>query len=429
MSRSWDTIKRSAQLTAILLAAVLLLQRSVLEPGDKIEQVRAFTRQIEFDYATWALDALWVKLEQIGLGAADYISEEDQPQIVLDYLDLVVRIQRAEGFLDDYYADPNLVDPEAASLLLRRDLAGLYAQREQQAPLAESIIQSQLGAVVADLGLTIGGQAIPPVLYHVTPLPLALIVSPREVIRQDADVSLHPDITVDQRAALEEQVDQSLDVSSLIVNIGGVGLYPTMVMQTSNINWLAEVVSHEWTHNILTLRPLGASYYVSPELRTMNETAANISGKEIGAAIIARFYPQFVPPPPDESAEPAPPASTTLNTETEPPPFDFRDAMHATRVTADELLAAGKIEEAEAYMEARRLVFWENGYRIRKLNQAYFAFHGAYADLPGGAAGEDPVGAAVRELRAQSPSLATFLNRMSWLWTFEQLQAAVVEEK
>ncbi len=50
----------------------------------------------------------------------------------------------------------------------------------------------------------------------------------------------------------------------------------------------------------------------------------------------------------------------------------------------DELLAAGKIEEAEAYMEARRQVFWDNGYAIRKLNQAYFAFYGAYADVPGG---------------------------------------------
>jgi hypothetical protein len=29
---------------------------------------------------------------------------------------------------------------------------------------------------------------------------------------------------------------------------------------------------------------------------------------------------------------------------------------------------------------------------LRKLNQAYFAFHGAYAASPRGAAGKDPVG-------------------------------------
>ncbi|MBN2499961.1 MAG: hypothetical protein JXB38_04280, partial [Anaerolineales bacterium] len=107
------------------------------------------------------------------------------------------------------------------------------------------------------------------------------------------------------------------------------------------------------------------------------------------------------------------------------PVFDFRTEMRETRVTADALLAEGKIEEAEAYMEARRVYLWENGYRIRKLNQAYFAFHGAYADQPGGAAGDDPVGAAVRELRAGSAGLADFINRMSWMDSYADLQKAV----
>ncbi|HBY08152.1 MAG TPA: hypothetical protein DEH22_10340 [Chloroflexi bacterium] len=60
------------------------------------------------------------------------------------------------------------------------------------------------------------------------------------------------------------------------------------------------------------------------------------------------------------------------------------------------------------------------------MNQAFFAFHGAYADMPGGAAGaQDPVGPAVRALRAQSGSLVEFIRRISWMWKFEQLQAAV----
>ena len=94
-------------------------------------------------------------------------------------------------------------------------------------------------------------------------------------------------------------------------------------------------------------------------------------------------------------------------------------------MTADALLAEGKIDEAEAYMEARRIVFVKQGYLIRKLNQAYFAFYGAYADSPGGAAGEDPVGPAVRALREQSDSLADFVNTISWMTNFEQLQKAV----
>jgi hypothetical protein len=99
--------------------------------------------------------------------------------------------------------------------------------------------------------------------------------------------------------------------------------------------------------------------------------------------------------------------------------------MHETRVTADQLLVEGKIEKAETYMEQRRQFFWQNGYLLRKLNQAYFAFHGAYADVPGGAAGEDPVGPAVRTLREQSDSLADFINTIAGMTSFEELQEAI----
>jgi hypothetical protein len=78
-------------------------------------------------------------------------------------------------------------------------------------------------------------------------------------------------------------------------------------------------------------------------------------------------------------------------------------------------------------MEQRRQFFWDNGYAIRKLNQAYFAFYGSYADVPGGAAGEDPVGPAVRDLRRRSQSLADFLHSMSAFTSFEQLQAKLAE--
>ncbi len=103
--------------------------------------------------------------------------------------------------------------------------------------------------------------------------------------------------------------------------------------------------------------------------------------------------------------------------------FNYNREMHRTRVEVDRLLAEGKVEEAEAYMEQRRLVFVNNGYSIRRINQAYFAFHGSYAESTGGGAqGRDPVGPAVYELREQSPSLAAFLKRIAWISNFEGLQ-------
>ena len=101
--------------------------------------------------------------------------------------------------------------------------------------------------------------------------------------------------------------------------------------------------------------------------------------------------------------------------------FNFNREMHLTRVTVDMLLANGNIDKAEEYLDQRRQFFWENGYRIRRLNQAYFAFHGSYADSPYSAAGKDPVGAAVRTLRERSRSLGDFLSRISRLSSYDQL--------
>ena len=424
MGKIWLSIKHHYRLAFLVLGFIFFVHRSDHPPGDRTQEVRAFTRQIEFDFVTWTLDAVLVKGSQAGLGATDYIPPAEHAQIVLDYLQLVRDSWKMEWQIDNIYADPEISDPETDSQDLRQALEELNRNKDFLAPVAESVIQNQLSILLGELELSFGGQPLPPVLYHVTPLPKALIVSPREVIQRDAHVSLQAELTIDERTALEDQIDAALDVSSLVVNVGGVGAYPTMVMETASINWLAEVVSHEWVHNFLTFRPLGLSYGTSNELRVINETVANMADKEIGALLIERFYPEFVPPPP------APPPEDTAETETqepEPPVFDFRAAMHETRITTDELLAAGKIEEAEAYLEARRQFFWENGYRIRKLNQAYFAFHGAYADQPGGAAGaaEDPIGDAIRSFRAQSTSISEFLNHISWMWSLEQIESAL----
>ena len=414
---------RVVRLFIVIVLALVLLGSSNIAISDTIERVRSFTRGIEFDYFDWTADAIGLKFALSSQGVSRYIGNNRQVQLIYDYLDLITRIHQKERELQSIFADPNIFDPLAASEEIETELSHLYAYRNLIAPVSEEVLQGQIHRVIADLGIGPGGQPFPPVLYHNTPLPYALIVSPRDFIRQDADISLIPGLSLDEQVALEDKVDRGLKVSSLVVPIGGVGVYPTMVQETNNLAWLSEVVAHEWVHNFLTLRPLGINYFSSPELRVMNETTASIAGKEIGTAFLERFYPELVPPPAPEKSEDTP----ELLEPNESPAFDFRAEMHETRLKVDDLLAEGKVEEAEAYMEARRRFFWDHGYQIRKLNQAYFAFYGAYADEPGGPAGaaEDPVGEAVRELRKQSPSLAAFLNRISWLYSFEQLERII----
>ena len=61
-------------------------------------------------------------------------------------------------------------------------------------------------------------------------------------------------------------------------------------------------------------------------------------------------------------------------------------------------------------MEQRREVFVQNGYYIRKLNQAYFAFHGNYAE---GGASSSPIGGEVQALRQRSASVGDFIRRIA----------------
>jgi hypothetical protein len=424
---SWRrTLKFSFQAALFWITFQYLIGPSTLPLDDPIANIRAFTRQVEFNYISWTIDAFEIKFKQVALNAIDYLDDEAQHQLVLDYIALVDEIQATENHLNQLYADPTIENKEASTAPVREKLETLYQQRTLLAPMAESVLQLRVAAVTSKMGFNPGGQPVPPVLFHSTPLPWALIVSPRDAIEQSANISLETQLTVEDHIILEDAIADGLDVSTLVVPVGGIGTYPTMVAQSSHLVWISEVISHEWAHNYLTLRPLGMLYGHTPEMRIINETTASIFGNEVGDAIITAYFPEFTPPPPapveeeDQQDEPQP--------TTEPPAFDFRAEMRETRVTVDEMLAGGKIEEAESYMEERRQFFWDHGYRhIRKLNQAYFAFYGAYGDVPGGAAGEDPVGAAVRELRARSDTLMDFIDTISWVTSWEDLQELMQE--
>ncbi len=426
-------IESILSLSIVLLLFAYLLPASSPRPGAILDSARAFTRSQEFNYEAWTYDAVWLKLQQSALGLPQYIKREDQIALVLESVRLTESILKAEYQLQLIYTDPNIQDKDQASAHIRAEIEKLAARQEMVQPIAESVIQAQVTQMLAEQNLTFLGQPTPSVLYHVSPLPLNLVISRRDKIEQINAISLQPGIALEDQIKLEDDVARTMAASTLIVPVGGIGAYPTMVMRTEYFTWQVGVVVHEWVHNFLSLRPLGFNYGTTPELRTMNETAASIVENEIGPLLLKRYYPTFaasrLDPSTTRSGQRLGLVAWTPNISLpdDPPPFDFRAEMHITRVRADELLAEGKIEEAEAYMETRRQFFWDNGYAIRKLNQAYFAFYGAYADVPGGAAGEDPVGPAVRALRERSASLADFLNIIAKMDSYQDLLDAIGE--
>jgi len=86
------------------------------------------------------------------------------------------------------------------------------------------------------------------------------------------------------------------------------------------------------------------------------------------------------------------------------------------------LLDRGEIDEAESFMENSRQTLVQQGYQLRKLNQAYFAFHGNYTEASasvGGAQGDD-VASRLRALRKASPSLGDFAWRVSEAGSYQE---------
>ena len=407
------------RLTISLGLLLLLLSASSAALWDPIQGMREFSRDVEFDFTEWTARALFQKAVSAALRAERFLDPAQQNALVQTYLEQVNTTAQWSARLDQAVAQPKLANRAEIITRTRAELTNAKQRLAALSPLTEAVIQSRTESMLAELGFGVGGQVLPPVLYQVTDLPLNLIVSPREEIRTVFSTNLIAGLDTLQKEAIEDGIYTKYGYSALVEPIGGLGAYPTMVMRTTDFNWLTETVAHEWIHNYLTFTPLGIRYDASPQMRTINETVASLAGEKISREMIARDFPDYALPLPAPRMRSRLPAESAESSTV----FNFRAEMRKTRVRVDELLAAGKVDEAEAYMEARRQFFWEQGYGLRKLNQAYFAFYGSYNDQPGGgASGSDPVGPAVRRLWARSPDLKTFIDTIRGVRSFEDLQ-------
>ena len=192
--------------------------------------------------------------------------------------------------------------------------------------------------------------------------------------------------------------------------------YPASVANGHPMRWTVQVSAHEWLHHYFFFKPLGRHMFDDDDMFQLNETIANIVGKEIGG----RAYEGM-----ERALRMEEPSQFRVESNgAEPPPFDFATEMRETRLAVDEMLAAGSIEEAEAYMEERRRLFVENGYPIRKLNQAYFAFYGTYADLP---AAISPIGNQVKRFRELVPDLGEFIEVVSGISSYDEFLGKLQE--
>ena len=281
-------------------------------------------------------------------------------------------------------------------------------QRDLKAQVEEAV-ESEVSAVLAQEGLASWkGFIFPPVDVVYGGTPRVLAVSPREKIELAKTVLLSPDIEVVEIEALESRIFVEKELSALVVGIGGLATYPSIVSAQNGLPHATKTTIHEWLHQFLFFRPLGRNYWRTPEMTTLNETAVTLASEELAD----RVYEAITGEKP----------SRPLEKEEEKGAFSFGREMRETRLRVEELLALGKVDGAELYMEQRRQIFMDGGFHIRKLNQAYFAFFSAYADNP---ASLSPIHDELVRFRATTDSVGEFIRQVARFGSYQEFKVGL----
>ncbi|MDA0264167.1 MAG: hypothetical protein O3A93_10355 [Chloroflexi bacterium] len=370
---------------SLMLTVVTLVLLGAVNAGDRPSASDVAVAPYRYSLLRWEMENLsdkWVNKFQDILPWNSEPARERRIAQAQEYFDLGARIrdlERANGAQDD-------ASRQVEELRLRRS--------EMQAAVEETL-ESEISAVLVQEGFSSRiGVIFPPVDTVYAASPGVLVTSPRDRIAQTSSTLLKPGISDSERGRLEDLILQEDNVSALIVSTGGVATYPSVVSDSGSLHNALVTTAHEWLHHWFFFQPLGQHFWDNADMTTLNETAASIGGEIIGDRAFTAMTGEVV----DRQPATGP---------VDPEMFDFREAMRETRLTAEALLAEGKIEEAESYMDDRRQFLADNGYFIRRINQAFFAFHGSYAT---GAASVSPIGGQLKELQAEAESMEEFLK-------------------
>ncbi|MDD5486170.1 MAG: hypothetical protein PHW65_01250 [Dehalococcoidales bacterium] len=408
------TIVRNKILHAFLLS-VLLTSSAVAGCSagkDLNSEISRIVKPFHFSIIDWEIKALSRQFD-------DYIfnqihADAENSELVKEYFSNREKLNELEQRLVR-------TESESEEKELAASFEILSVRNDEILPEAERIIQKQIETVLIETGIASpwqdaheGGTVFPPVNFVIQPPPHLLVISPRDNITRYKDITLAQQLREEDKEELEQQIE-ALDMSALVVRLGGIATYPAFVADTMDLRYSIEVAVEEWFHQYLFFRPLGFQYGLHVagirqdyEVATINEALAGMVSEEIASLVWEKYYAAL--------ADARYYAAQTAAGE-----FDFYAEMRKIRLTVDAFLEAGEIEEAEQYMEESRKYLYSQGYYIRKLNQAYFAFYGTYAASPESIS---PIGKGLKVLREQNTSLKDFVKIISAMTDAGEIIAA-----
>ena len=296
-----------------------------------------------------------------------------------------------------------------ASFDLEKKLAHLKNYRRSLRNDVEEVLESVISRAIQDQDISsIAEFVLPPVDFRLESPPKILVTSRRDRIERLESVLIDMSTTTTDSEKIERIIGEEQNLSAIVLELGGLATYPTFVDESTDLYQILELAAHEWLHAHFFFYPFGKNIESSDEMRTLNETIANIVGKELGVVALGLMAE------PQVFQEAVSSSEMSMNT------LDFSKHMRDTRAVVDELLQAGRVEEAEVHMETRRLELLENGFFIRKINQAYFAFRGTYADTPFSVS---PIGPEVEELMLLMPDLGEFVRTVRGISNYSEFRS------
>ena len=414
--RSQNEKKRKGKGRARWLFLALLVFSSLLIKVDtyRVDPFEDAASSHLFSLVEWEIRHLPLKWMHLmwELFPGNRPSHNERLQLIDEYLSLVKQEKKEEDRLEGIRVMGTATRFSGSASkkkapLDEDDLNFIRMEKERLRGRAEEAIESELSAILTEQGLaSLWGILIPPVDIRLGTPPTLLVASPKEEIKLIATVLLDPDLDYKERQNIENRAEQLPNVSALVDDLSGLSTYPVIVADQSTKRTILRTAGHEWLHNYWFFRSLGRNMRSSDEMYTLNETAADIAGVELGDLLFEQLGG-------DLEANPSRYRPGALR---DP---HFTRIMRETRIRTDKLLSEGKIGDAESEMKKGWWHLRLGGYGIRKLNQAYFAFRGHYADEP---ASVSPIGDELYELRSYYNQVGPFIKTLSSIASYEEFQ-------
>ena len=398
------TLRKIFFSVSILILFSIPSSKLLLDPIEKI------TLDHSFSLMDWEIKNIFPKWIYL---AKTYIkNDKSDPSQTITLLQKYLSLTKEKNLYQHQLETENLSQTQRN--VVKNNLKTTISEMQNLKPIVEELCERAMTKTIRLNGLKTKLDSIfPPVDISLEPPPLILVISPRDKIQIEKSVFLSPDLSNAKKNSLENEILQKNNKSAYISNLSGLSTYPTLISNEYNSLEIFSTTAHEWLHLYWFFRPLGQNIFKSNEMRTLNETAADIAGRELGLQTYMNL-----------NIKSDSPVKSNPSTSNKYP--QFTKHMRETRIEVENMLRNNKIQEAEKYMEKR---WWElslAGYNLRKINQAYFALYGIYAESAGSIS---PIGYQLREFRALVPSTGDFVKEISQISSYSEFLEELKQKK